>query len=47
MSRGWINHWSKHPEPNFLQIPPEDLLRDAVSCRSTRAPWEFHLKEFR
>ena len=46
MSRGWINHWSKHPEPNFLQIPPEDLLRDAVLCRSTRAPWSSTSRNF-
>ena len=50
MPRGWINllaYWSKHPEPNFLQIPLENMLRDAVLCPEHARALESQLKDFR
>jgi hypothetical protein len=50
MPRGWINllaYWSKHPESNFLQIPPENILRDSILCPEHVRALESQLKDFR
>jgi hypothetical protein len=50
MPKGWINlltYWSKRPEPNFLQIPPQDIWRDAVLCPEHARALQSHLKDFR
>jgi hypothetical protein len=50
MPRGWIyllTYWSKHPESNFLQIPPEHIVRDAVLCPEHARALESQLKDFR
>jgi hypothetical protein len=50
MPRGWLNllaYWSKRPEPNFLQIPPRNVLRDGVLCPEHSRSLESQLKDFR
>jgi hypothetical protein len=50
MPSGWINllaYWSMIPEMNFLQIPPEDILRDGVLCPEHARALESQLKDFR
>jgi hypothetical protein len=46
----WTNlltYWSKHPESNFLQISPEDIMRDGVLCPAHGRALESQLKDFR
>ena len=48
MPKGWTNllvYWSKRPELNFLTIPPQDMLRDAVLCPEHACALECHLKD--
>jgi hypothetical protein len=48
MPRGWTNllsYWSKRPELNFLNIPPQDMLRDAVLCPEHARALEFQLRD--
>ena len=48
MPKGWTNllvYWSKRPELNFLAIPPQDMLRDAVLCPEHACVLECHLKD--
>jgi hypothetical protein len=50
MPRGWTNlltYWSKRPESNLLQIPPEDMLRDGVLCPEHARALESQLKNLR
>jgi hypothetical protein len=50
LPRGWINllaYWSKRLEFNFLKIPPEDILRDAVLCPAHARALGSQFKDFR
>ena len=50
MPRGWVSlttYWAPQPIMNFMDIPPQDVKRDAVLCPLHTAALETFLKALR
>jgi len=50
MPHGWVSlttYWAPQPIANFMDIPPHDVMRDAVLCPLHTLALETFLKKLR